>query len=199
MTGDADRLQQVVWNLVSNAVKFTPTGGHVDVELGRTDVRAEILVRDNGQGIDPSFRPHLFQRFRQMDASKTRQHGGLGLGLSIVRHLVEAHGGTVGRRERRPRPWLDLPRGVAAARRGRAGRTSRSPAPGRRIRPLAGVRALVVDDDADATELSRYVLESRGASVVTSGSAGEALHLLAVGDSTSSSPTSGCPIRTALR
>ena len=95
VTGDADRLQQVVWNLVSNAVKFTPTGGHVDIELGRTDLRAEILVRDNGQGIDPSFRPHLFQRFRQMDASKTRQHGGLGLGLSIVRHLVEAHGGTV--------------------------------------------------------------------------------------------------------
>ena len=107
VTGDADRLQQVVWNLVSNAVKFTPTGGRVDIELGRTDVRAEILVRDNGQGIDPSFRSHLFQRFRQMDASKTRQHGGLGLGLSIVRHLVEAHGGTVAGRERRPGPWLD--------------------------------------------------------------------------------------------
>ena len=181
VTGDADRLQQVVWNLVSNAVKFTPTGGRVDIELGRTDVRAEILVRDNGQGIDPSFRPHLFQRFRQMDASKTRQHGGLGLGLSIVRHLVEAHGGTVAAesdgvghgstfRVELPLRVEDVPGADESLARARA-----------TDQPLAGVRALVVDDDADATELSRYVLESRGASVVTSGSAGEALHLLAGG------------------
>jgi signal transduction histidine kinase len=95
VTGDADRLQQVVWNLVSNAVKFTPEGGRIDVELCRIAAKVEIVVQDNGQGIDPSFRPHLFQRFRQMDASITRAYGGLGLGLSIVRHLVEAHGGTV--------------------------------------------------------------------------------------------------------
>ena len=93
--GDADRLQQVVWNLLSNAIKFTPAGGRVEVELRSVDARAELVVRDTGQGIDPSFRPHLFQRFRQMDASKTRLHGGLGLGLSIVRHIVEAHGGEV--------------------------------------------------------------------------------------------------------
>ena len=178
VTGDADRLQQVVWNLVSNAVKFTPTGGRVDIELGRTDVRAEILVRDNGQGIDPSFRPHLFQRFRQMDASKTRQHGGLGLGLSIVRHLVEAHGGTVAAESDGLGHGsifrVELPLRVEDV------RADESLARARTIdQTLAGVRALVVDDDADATELSRYVLESRGASVVTSDSAGEALHLLA--------------------
>jgi PAS domain S-box-containing protein len=95
VTGDADRLQQIVWNLVSNAVKFTPSGGRVDVELRQVDSAAEIVVRDTGQGIDPKLRPFLFQRFRQLDASKTRVHGGLGLGLSIVRHLAEAHGGTV--------------------------------------------------------------------------------------------------------
>ena len=95
VTGDPDRLQQVIWNLVSNAIKFTPSGGRVDVELRQHDSKAEIIVRDTGPGIDPAFAPHLFERFRQMDASKTRVHGGLGLGLSIVRHLVEAHGGTV--------------------------------------------------------------------------------------------------------
>jgi signal transduction histidine kinase len=95
VVGDADRLQQVVWNLLSNAIKFTPAGGRIEVELRSVNARAELVVRDTGQGIDPSFRPHLFQRFRQMDASKTRLHGGLGLGLSIVRHIVEAHGGEV--------------------------------------------------------------------------------------------------------
>jgi PAS domain S-box-containing protein len=93
--GDSDRLQQVVWNLVSNAVKFTPAGGRVDVDLQRDGSSALIVVRDTGQGIDPAFQPRLFERFSQMDSSKTRMHGGLGLGLSIVRHLVEAHGGTV--------------------------------------------------------------------------------------------------------
>ena len=95
VVGAGDRLQQVIWNLVANAVKFTPPGGRVDVGLRGLDGHAEIVVRDTGQGIDPAFRPRLFQRFSQMDGSKTRAHGGLGLGLSIVRHLVEAHGGTV--------------------------------------------------------------------------------------------------------
>ena len=179
VTGDADRLQQVVWNLVSNAVKFTPTGGRVDVEVGRSDSKAEIVVRDTGQGIDPSFRPHLFQRFRQMDASKTRQHGGLGLGLSIVRHLVEAHGGTVSAESdglgHGATFRVDLP--LRSADR----REAETALDGTRAagRALAGVRALIVDDDADTIELTRYLLESRGAFVVTSRSAGEALHLLA--------------------
>jgi PAS domain S-box-containing protein len=179
VVGDAGRLQQVVWNLVSNAVKFTPAGGRVDIELARADSNAEIVVRDTGQGIDSSFKPHLFQRFRQMDASKTRQHGGLGLGLSIVKHLVEAHGGTVvaesaglGKgstfRVQLPLLAVDAPAMPAAP----------VPVPAASS-VLASVRALVVDDDADATELTRYLLESRGAFVVTCGSAGEALRLLA--------------------
>jgi signal transduction histidine kinase len=84
-----------VWNLVSNAIKFTPAGGRVDVELLRIDSKAEIVVRDTGQGIAASFQPYLFERFRQLDASPARLHGGLGIGLSIVRHLTEAHGGSV--------------------------------------------------------------------------------------------------------
>jgi signal transduction histidine kinase len=95
VTGDADRLQQVAWNLLSNAVKFTPGGGRVDVEVRRCDAHAELIVKDSGQGIDPAFLPHVFERFRQADSSPARTHGGLGLGLAIVRHLTEAHGGTV--------------------------------------------------------------------------------------------------------
>jgi PAS domain S-box-containing protein len=93
--GDADRLQQVVWNLLSNSVKFTPSGGHISVELAETTAHAEIRVKDTGIGIQAEFLPHVFEKFRQADASRTRPHGGLGLGLAIVRHLVESHGGTV--------------------------------------------------------------------------------------------------------
>jgi signal transduction histidine kinase len=95
VTGDADRLQQVVWNLLSNAVKFTPEGGRIDVELNRAASLEEIVVRDNGDGIEAAFLPYVFERFRQADSSPARKHSGLGLGLGIVRHLVEAHGGTV--------------------------------------------------------------------------------------------------------
>ena len=178
VTGDASRLQQVVWNLVSNAVKFTPAGGRVEIELGRAEAKAEIAVRDTGQGIAPLFRPHLFQRFRQMDASKTRQHGGLGLGLSIVKHLVEAHGGSVvaesaglgqGATFRVELPLLEAVEAPAVP----------SVVPMTAVNSLlAAMRALVVDDESDATELTRYLLESRGALVVTCASAGEALQLL---------------------
>src|SRR5213078_79343 len=92
---DPDRLQQVVWNLVSNAIKFTPEGGRVDVRLECVDSHLELTVRDTGRGIAPEFLPYLFERFRQADPSSTRALGGLGLGLAIVRHLVELHGGTV--------------------------------------------------------------------------------------------------------
>ena len=93
--GDADRLQQVVWNLLANSVKFTPTGGRVTIELRESTTHAEVRVSDTGIGIGPEFLPHVFDRFRQADSSRTRAHGGLGLGLAIVRHLVESHGGTV--------------------------------------------------------------------------------------------------------
>src|SRR5207253_1506512 len=93
--GDPNRLQQIVWNLLSNSVKFTPRGGHVRVQLERIASHIEITLTDTGQGISPEFLPHVFDRFRQADSSITRLHGGLGLGLAIVRHLVELHGGTV--------------------------------------------------------------------------------------------------------
>jgi signal transduction histidine kinase len=93
--GDANRMRQIAWNLVSNAIKFTHEGGHIEITLTKTDETAELRVRDSGIGIDPEFRPHLFERFRQADASMTREHGGLGLGLAITRHLVELHGGTI--------------------------------------------------------------------------------------------------------
>ena len=90
-----NRLQQVFWNLLSNAVKFTPKGGRVQVELKRVDSHLEVSVTDNGEGIEPAFLPHVFDRFRQADATTSRAHGGLGLGLAIVRQLVELHGGTI--------------------------------------------------------------------------------------------------------
>src|SRR5262245_3206470 len=96
VSGDANRLQQVIWNLLSNAIKFTPRGGQVTVGVARVDSQAQIQVVDSGRGIDPAFLPHIFERFRQADSSTTRSEGGLGLGLAIVRHLVELHGGTVG-------------------------------------------------------------------------------------------------------
>jgi signal transduction histidine kinase len=95
VSGDPDRLQQVVWNLLSNAVKFTPEGGRVEVSLKRAGEQAEIVVRDNGTGISPDFLPHVFEHFRQADSTSTRTHGGLGIGLAIVRRLIELHGGTV--------------------------------------------------------------------------------------------------------
>jgi signal transduction histidine kinase len=95
VAGDGDRLQQIVWNLLSNAIKFTPRGGQVTVTLRRANSHVELVVRDTGQGISPSFLPHVFERFRQGDGTTTRPTGGLGLGLAIVRHLAELHGGTV--------------------------------------------------------------------------------------------------------
>ena len=95
VAGDAGRLQQVVWNLLTNAIKFTPRGGRVQVVLERVNSHLELNVTDTGEGIEPEFLPHVFERFRQADASTTRHYRGLGLGLSIVKHLVELHGGSV--------------------------------------------------------------------------------------------------------
>lgn len=136
VSGDPDRLQQVVWNLLSNAVKFTPEGGRVEVALKRAGTHAEIIVRDDGAGISPDFLPHVFERFRQADSTNTRQHGGLGLGLGIVRHLIELHGGTVeaksagegrGATFRIKLPLLFLPRAQSALRGARRKRASGQP------------------------------------------------------------------------
>jgi PAS domain S-box-containing protein len=183
--GDPQRLQQVVWNLVSNAVKFTDEGGTVTVELldaGAAGVR--LRVHDDGAGIDPAFLPHVFERFRQGDGSISRQHGGLGLGLAIVRHLVELHGGSVhaesagsGRGStftvELKRIIVDPPT-LGAAR----SHLTADPRPGAGC-PLEGYRLLCVDDQPDARDLISMILIGAGADVETAASAGDALTRLA--------------------
>ena len=184
--GDPDRLQQVVWNLLSNAVKFTPARGSVEIALlDGSDGGVRIKVQDDGGGIEPAFLPHVFERFWQADGSVSRQHGGLGLGLAIVRHLVELHGGTVLAESAGPGKGstftVELPRADSD-------RTLTLPAEHRRraierSRPdhaisLAGCRALVVDDQEDARDLLTAILQTAGAEVRTASSVDEALRHL---------------------
>ena len=191
---DPDRLQQIVWNLLSNAIKFTPEGGIVRLTLARASPgdstsnapsNIEIAVTDSGVGIDPEFLPYVFERFRQAEAGSRRRYGGLGLGLAIVRHLAELHGGTVSAEsagegkgatfrvvlpvrattadvDPDPRPAPPPPAAAGRAR-------------------LDGIRVLVVDDDADARELFTSILERAGATVLTAGSAADALGIIAAG------------------
>jgi signal transduction histidine kinase/ActR/RegA family two-component response regulator len=178
VSGDPDRLGQIFSNLLSNAVKFTPSGGKVTVTLDRADSDARITVNDTGQGISLHFLPHIFERFRQADSTITRSHSGLGLGLAIVRHLVELHGGTV-RAESRGEgqgatftvtlPLLNLPR----EQREKAIAPSRPSHPG-----LDGLRVWVVDDDAGARTMLKTILEMSGAQVTPLASAYEALKML---------------------
>jgi hypothetical protein len=179
--GDATRLQQVVWNLLTNAIKFTPQGGRVDVRLSRVPAGVEITVADTGEGIDPGFLPHVFDRLRQGDGSTTRRHSGLGLGLSIVKHLVELHGGQVtaesagrgqGATFRVTLPVAALPAGSASGERRTAAGAPPQPTAGVR---LDGVDVLLVEDEADARELMQQVLADAGAQVRVAGSAAEAL------------------------
>jgi len=191
VSGDPRRLQQVVWNLLSNAVKFTPPGGEVRVRVEPEGRHLRLSVADTGHGIRADFLPHVFERFRQGDQSTTRAHGGLGLGLAIVRHLVELHGGTVSVES--PGPGLgstftvELP--LAEVRAGNGGlRSDETEAPSAspeqsavRHSPsatLRGLRVLVVDDEPDALELVRVVLERGGADVTAVGSAAEAMRRL---------------------
>ena len=178
--GDPDRLQQVVWNLLSNAVKFTPSGGVVTISLSRAEDLDMIAVRDTGIGIDPAFLPSVFDTFRQADASSTRTHGGLGLGLSIVRHLVELHGGEVAAESpglgRGATFTVRLP--VRTAQTLQPQTVPPSPQPSIIMqRRLTGARILVVDDDEDTRELLVSVLEASGAKVYSAASAAEALTL----------------------
>jgi PAS domain S-box-containing protein len=182
--GDGPRLQQIVWNLLSNAVKFTPKGGRVYVLLRRADSSVEVVVSDTGIGVQPEFLPRVFERFTQADSTHTRQHSGLGLGLSIVKHLAELHGGTVAAESagsgqgatfsvRLPlAPLRDTPLP-----------STRLSTPARRDEllcppELAGLHVLVVDDEADARELVQSVLETCKARVTLAGSAAEALRKL---------------------
>ena len=174
--GDSNRLQQVVWNLLSNAVKFTPAGGRVDVCLEPLDGHAKITVSDTGKGIPADFLPHVFEYFRQADSTTTRKFGGLGLGLAIVRHLVELHGGTV--RAESPGEGLGATFTVQLP------LISTQSTPSQELQPtgqssiLSEIQVLVVDDDTDAREFVAFVLEQAGAKVLTAASAKEALAVL---------------------
>ncbi len=183
VTGDPDRLQQVIWNLLSNAIKFTPKGGSVGVRVVRHGSDVRVSVSDTGQGISPEFLPHVFERFRQADGSTTREHGGLGLGLAIVRHLVEQHGGRVSAEsdgEQRGSTFsIDLPIAAVKAPAGEAeGRPDLKCLPAGVALALGGVRVLVVDDNPDARELLTLVLGRAGAEVTAAASAAAALELL---------------------
>ena len=186
LVADEDRLQQIVWNLLSNAGKFTPRGGVVVVRAFVEGEQVVVQVRDSGRGISPEFLPYVFDRFRQDDASTTKQQPGLGLGLAIVRHLVELHGGTVraeSEGEGRGATFhVALPLGPAERSEG----SVPSAVPGVRSsaeiephRPLTGVRVLVVDDQQDARELVAMMLEDAGARVLQAASAAAAVEILA--------------------
>ncbi|HEV2296105.1 MAG TPA: PAS domain S-box protein [Tepidisphaeraceae bacterium] len=188
VSGDPNRLQQVMWNLLTNAVKFTPRGGRVQVVVERVNSHLEISVSDTGEGIEPEFLPHVFDRFRQADASTTRRHGGLGLGLAIVKQLVELHGGSIRASSSGPGTGatftVSLPMTVV--------HPEPADEPSRRhpvanvsgvintatCLSLAGVRVLVVDDEPDALNLVRRLLENCEAVVTTAGSASEAMKLV---------------------
>src|SRR5687767_418060 len=183
IAGDTDRLQQVVWNLLSNASKFTPGGGTVGIRVFQDETYATIEVSDTGPGIAPEFLPHVFERFRQADGSTTRTHGGLGLGLAIVRHLVELHGGTISVENRDGGGGaiftilLPLPTGElsieALARASSVFKEVQS-----EQLSLEGMRILVVDDETDALDLIGVELAQHGAKVVCVSSAEEALKAL---------------------
>ena len=182
ISGDPDRLQQIIWNLLTNAIKFTSKGGRVEVRLERIASHVEMTISDTGQGIAPEFLPHVFDRFRQSDSSSTRRHGGLGLGLSIVSQLVELHGGTVkaespgegaGTTFKVILPLLSVHHELSAGKMtrpliGSSPLTDRQPS-------LDDLRVLVVDDEPDARALVAAALTGRGAEVVVVGSAVEAL------------------------
>ncbi|HEU4534147.1 MAG TPA: ATP-binding protein, partial [Polyangiaceae bacterium] len=176
--GDEGRLEQVAWNLLSNALKFTPQGGAIEARVRRDGAAVELTVTDTGRGIAPDFLPHVFERFRQADGGLDRQYGGLGLGLSIVKHLVDSHDGSVeafsdgegcGARFR-----VALPAAPE-----RPARFDSNPAPGDPARAapfrpeLVGLRVLAIDDDPDARDLVCAILEGQGARVEAAGSAAE--------------------------
>jgi len=180
ITGDADRINQILDNLLSNAIKFTPAGGNVEVRLERDDNEAKIIITDSGQGISEDFLPQIFRRFKQADPSDTRRHGGLGIGLSLARHLVELHGGRIS---------------AHSAGEG-TGATFTTYLPLRTVAPikvnpnnngmenmdnqgkLSGVWVLAVDDEADAREMVSFMLQINGAKVTSARSAVEALEIL---------------------
>jgi signal transduction histidine kinase len=174
--GDAARLEQIIWNLLSNALKFTPRGGHVRVSGEVSGTQVILTVRDNGIGIPLAFLPFVFERFRQADTSTTRGQGGLGLGLALVRHLVELHRGTVEAASAGEGHGATLTVRLPIARRTLA--NSADPDQGPVVRPLTGLNVLIVDDDHDARELASLTLEHAGATTRVASGTVEALAVL---------------------
>jgi PAS domain S-box-containing protein len=184
VSGDADRLRQIVWNLLANAVKFTPRGGQVQLRLARVESHVEITVSDTGRGIAPDFLPYVFERFRQGDATFSREQGGLGLGLAIAKQLTELHGGTISAASdgagRGATFTVTLPLMIvdaASPERGRRDepRAEHRPPAVEPVPRLDGIRVLAVDDEPDSLNLLRSVLEGAGATVTTSASARAAI------------------------
>ncbi|HST22527.1 MAG TPA: PAS domain S-box protein [Blastocatellia bacterium] len=185
VSGDPNRLQQIVWNLLSNAVKFTPKGGRVVVRLERVNSQVEIIVSDTGQGIHPELLPFIFDRFRQGDSTTTRQHGGLGLGLAIVRHLVELHGGSV----QADSPGhgsganftVNLPLMAIYSEHRNADRAPHADSnlpPPQEAPQLSGIKVMVVDDEPDTCEVLKIMIEQYGGEVKTCASSAEAIETL---------------------
>jgi CheY-like chemotaxis protein len=182
ISGDSARLQQVVWNLLSNAVKFTPEGGRIDVRLERMGSHATLTVSDTGQGIRPEFLPRVFDRFRQADSSSTRNYGGLGIGLAIVRHLVELHGGTVHAESKGEDKGatFSVTFPLLVGRLGSSPSLSLSGEYGWNggSQALNGLRVLLVDDEAEARQIISTVIERTGAEVKACDSVSAALQML---------------------
>jgi CheY-like chemotaxis protein len=176
VAGDAGRLQQVVWNLLTNAVKFTSTGGRVDIRLERTGSQAQITITDTGKGIPPDFLPYVFEQFRQESSATTRRFGGLGLGLAIVRYLVELHGGTV--QADSQGEGMGATFTVKLPLMPHQPITQPDPKPSEFSLNLQGTRILVVDDDDSTREFLAFLLELHGANVTATATAGEALTTL---------------------
>ena len=178
VVGAADRLRQVVWNLLMNAIKFTPRDGRVQVHLRKVKSHVEIVVSDNGEGIQPEILPFIFDRFRQGDSTTTRPHGGLGLGLALVRHLVDLHGGRVRAASEGPGRGatfvVELPVAILGPEAGTTLETSAATG----ALPLQNVRVLLVDDDADGLDLTTVMLTNSGAQVKTAVSVAAALNVL---------------------
>ena len=181
VSGDPERLQQVVWNLISNAVKFTPRGGRVDVRVTHAGHDVRLTVSDSGTGIERASLPRLFERFWQFDSSTTRTHGGLGLGLAVVRHLVELHGGTVraeSEGEGRGATFTVTLPALSSSHSGDDARPQSAEDTATNAPRLQGLKLLVVDDDQDTCQIIGAVLEAEGAAVRTCLSASQALQVL---------------------
>jgi CheY-like chemotaxis protein len=182
VSADPERIRQVMWNLLSNAIKFTPKDGRVDVRLAQINSHVEVVVADSGQGIDSEFLPHIFDRFRQADASTTRAHGGLGLGLAIAKHLVELQGGAI-RADSAGNGMgaaftLTLPvRGLNSMRPGRDDDREEEVPLTVDLPRLGGLRILAVDDHSDTLDMVRRLLTRQGAVVETAPSVDDALRV----------------------